>query len=406
MHPRSDLIELFSTFLRFDQAGSHVWGTDPVLRRSMQICLDQYGPCPDRAASTSPEDAEQFWVLYWHRRWQHQSERLAMAHLSAYLQETCYWSASRMTRQFASPIHHLADYFQMAITDLPKILDHCQPEHLAGLKAYAWVVFSNRIRDTLRRQREIDLCSDWGLLLKLSRKRLQEALAQRGLSDSEMQRYLLAWRCFTDLYIPATPGLNRLASPTPDLWAAIARCYNQRQKTQLPGSEVDRSPQDLAAWLADCARHIRAYFYPVVTSLSQSRPEEMTTEWEVVLPDAVTASPLDLAIVQEELRERQEQWGQISQILRTAIAQLDAANLQLVEMYYGQSLTQQQIATALGIPQYTVSRKLARVREALLSALARWSQETLHILPTSTVIKSMSVMLEEWLQVYCQPPDR
>jgi DNA-binding transcriptional regulator LsrR (DeoR family) len=71
-----------------------------------------------------------------------------------------------------------------------------------------------------------------------------------------------------------------------------------------------------------------------------------------------------------------------------------------LELYYAQALTQQQIAQQLEIKQYTVSRRLGNAKEKLLLTLAKWSQETLHISLTSTVVNDMYVVLEEWLQTH------
>jgi DNA-binding transcriptional regulator LsrR (DeoR family) len=89
-------------------------------------------------------------------------------------------------------------------------------------------------------------------------------------------------------------------------------------------------------------------------------------------------------------------------LLEDAIAKLDATGQKLLELYYQQALTQQQIAKELAIQQYTVSRKLSKTRESLLLTLTSWCQETLHISVTSDVVKYISTVLEEWLQAHYQ----
>jgi len=53
----------------------------------------------------------------------------------------------------------------------------------------------------------------------------------------------------------------------------------------------------------------------------------------------------------------------------------------------------------LKMSQPSVSRRLAKSREALLSALVQWSQDSLNISVTSNLVKEMSAALEEWLQI-------
>jgi len=82
------------------------------------------------------------------------------------------------------------------------------------------------------------------------------------------------------------------------------------------------------------------------------------------------------------------------------LGKLPPQSQKLLQLYYQQGLTQQQIAKQQQIQQYQVSRQLAKTRESLLLAIAKWSQETMHISPTSNVVKYISAVLEEWLQNY------
>ncbi len=107
-------------------------------------------------------------------------------------------------------------------------------------------------------------------------------------------------------------------------------------------------------------------------------------------------------MLQEELQQRQTQQSQISEVLTIALEKLDPQVRTLLELYYREKLTQQQIAAQLELKQYTISRRLSSTKEMLLLTLAKWSQETLHISPTSTAVKDMCVVLEEWLAAYYQ----
>jgi hypothetical protein len=85
MLPRQDPIEIFSTFIQFDYDRFGGWATDTRLRRSMRQSLK----------NISTENADSFWALYWHQIWQQQPTTLAREHLAAYLQEVCFWSATK-----------------------------------------------------------------------------------------------------------------------------------------------------------------------------------------------------------------------------------------------------------------------------------------------------------------------
>ncbi|MFP3422709.1 hypothetical protein R0K19_25400, partial [Bacillus sp. SIMBA_161] len=72
----------------------------------------------------------------------------------------------------------------------------------------------------------------------------------------------------------------------------------------------------------------------------------------------------------------------------------------LLDYYYRQGYGQKEIAQAFNTKQYTVSRQLNKIRKTLLSAIARWTQDTLHISLDSNVLKQMSGALEEWLNLH------
>ena len=402
MQPRTALTDRFSSFLQFTADRPMGWAIDSRLRRSMQQCLTQVPDAPQ---------VERFWEIYWHKRWLSTKSQpelssspplplapstLPVAHLSAYLQEACYWSTHKIVTRLESSQSRLSDCFQVAIAEVPKILKGCDPNQSASLKTYASNAFGNIIRDHLRQRREIDLCNEWGLLLKTSRKRLTEVLTQAGVGTGLRARYLLAWSCFESIYIPTkAPGLRQLAKPDAATWAAIAQRYNHDRHTlSEPGAEC--RPETLETWLVTCATQIRTYLYPAVRSLNTPQPQT-DRELQDDLP-AQSDSLLTDLITQEEQQTRHTQQSQLNDALTATLASLDDSAQTLLHLYYQQNLTQQQIAQQLNIPQYAVSRRLSKIRETLLRHLTQWSQLTLHISPTSDVIKHISTVLEEWLQ--------
>jgi DNA-directed RNA polymerase specialized sigma24 family protein len=136
-----------------------------------------------------------------------------------------------------------------------------------------------------------------------------------------------------------------------------------------------------------------------VTSINTPKPGQ---ERELVdtLAGEGEDSLLTELIVEEETEKRMSQQAQVQQVLTAAIADLASESQQLLALYYAEQLSQKNIAQRLGIKQYTVSRRLTKIRESLLQTLAQWSQETLHISLTSDVLKSTSALLEEWLVTY------
>lgn len=379
MQPRLTVVQIFSTFAQFEADRFSHWAIDVRLRRNMQQAQTQL-----EAAS------EEFWVLHWHR--QHQSE-LPSRHLAAYVQEVCYWAAHRIAAS-PSEVLELPDRFQIAIATLPKVLQTYRAEQGASLKTYARLSFRNTIRDRLRHQQESSRRTDWGLLRKVSQKCLIEALQVGGLSEDAIARYRLAWTSFKRLYQPTTTATRQLAAPDAETWQAIANFYSRQRSEAI-------DPAAIEGWLKVCAKQIRAYLSPPITSLNLQKFEDGSGEMQDDLPDQADP-PMESLITQEEWRSRQEQKTQIQQVLKTTLETLDPQMQTLLKLYYQQALTQQQIAQQLDIKQYTVSRRLSSAKEMLLKAIARWSQTTLHISLTSPAVQQMSLVLEDWLQSHYQ----
>jgi len=384
MQPRQSIIEIFSTFVQFDADRFSRWATESRLRRSIQSCLQQI----------PKENSEYFWVLYWYKFWQDSAAAsLAKQHLTAYLQESCYWTSQKTCASFASSQFKLSDCFQVAIAQVERVLKGFNPNQSSTLKNYASLIFGTAIRETLRQRQEVDICSDWGLLRKTSQKRLEESLQNAGLSPDTIYAYTLAWTAFKTLYVPTKASNSRqLSRPDDSTWEAIAKSYNS-QSTQ------SANPQTLEKWLLSAAKAIRKYLYPSPDSLNVSKGGDDGFELLDNLP-GTQESLINEIVAQEEEQARNQQQSEINQVLTTAIAQLEAQIQQILQLYYAQQLNQDAIAKQLDIKQYTVSRRLTKAKEVLLRSLANWCQDSLHISVTSHLLKSMSAVMEEWLQNY------
>lgn len=387
MHPRQDTVEIFSTFIQFDNDRFSCWATDSHLRRSMKKSLNQ----------TPTETSDNFWALYWHQVWLEQPNSLAKGHLTAYLQEICFWSSQKTINGFDSTQYKLSDCFQVGISRIDKVLKGFDRQRGFDLKSYASITFANLIRELLRQKKEVDICSDWSLLRKLSQKRMTEALLNAGLDSEVVKSHVLAWNCFKTMYVPERASSTRkLPKPKPDTWAAIANLYNQ-QKTQLVRSPR-ATAENIEEWMLVCVKVARSYLFPSVTSINQ--PKLGYESGEIADSLIGVESLLGDAIANELAQQRSQQQRDINQFLTATIKRLKTEEQQLLKLYYSLELKQAEIAKQLNTQQYSVSRKLARTRTELLKALAKWSQETMHISLTSDILNNISSLLEEWLASY------
>ncbi|MEH1949617.1 MAG: hypothetical protein V7K77_22075 [Nostoc sp.] len=104
MQPKQGIVTIFSSFLQFEADQFSDWRVDLKLRRSMENALLQVSQNP----------SENFWVVYWYKIWQTQASILTAAHISAYLQEVCYWVSRKIATNFTGSLS-VADLFQIAI---------------------------------------------------------------------------------------------------------------------------------------------------------------------------------------------------------------------------------------------------------------------------------------------------
>ncbi|WP_427156940.1 sigma-70 family RNA polymerase sigma factor [Aliinostoc sp. HNIBRCY26] len=382
MQPRQGILETFSTFVQFDADRFSVWVTDGKLNRSIKNCLQQH----------PQQISDNFWVLYWYKIWQIEASPLAVGHISAYLQEVCYWVARKIALNFSSQFS-IADCFQIAISCIHKILKNFNPEYSTSLKSYAEFAFERFLKDSLRVGKEADICTDWALLHKISRKRLINSLNHAGFNSQITKNYVLAWECFRELYTSDSQTIRQLGKPDNSTWQAITQLYNRQSLSQL-------TPETLEKWLSTCAKAVREFLYPKFVSVDAPIPGQESGNLLDTLPADLSASLLTEIIAQESARTRQTQQIQLNQVLIDAIAALDIQAQQLLQAYYQQNLTQQQIAEKLAIKQYSVSRRLSSIKRSLLTTLTQWSQDNLHISPTSVVVDAISKSLDEWLTNY------
>lgn len=390
MQTRENILEIFSTFLQFETDWVSRWIADPKLQRSMQHCLSQSSPS---------QFSEHFWALYWHKIWQTETNRLASDHLCAYLQEASYWTAKKMTMTFSKHLS-LTDLFQIALLKIDKVLAKFNPQQGTNLENYASLVFRSIIKDELRQRREVDICTDWALLHKLSQKRLLESLQDRGLTPEMIDDYLLAWKCFKAIYAPTQANTTRkMSEPEAAMWEDIQKLYNQQSRKK--SSEVSQ----LKKRLATCAKAARAYLYPKMVSVDAPKPGQEDGSLLDRLSANIQHSFLNEIIAQEEETNRQQERAKINAVLLKALVKLDVDSQRLLQMYYGKGLTQQEIAQQLDLKQYTVSRRLASHRKTLLLTLAQWSQKTKHDSLDTDVLNYINTILEEWLKVHYHHPD-
>lgn len=324
--PRKDLVDIFSTFLRFENDRAAGWLSDRHLKRNCEPVLQQ----PDAPNS------EDFWVNQWHAIWQEQrvsattpspkaaspQQRMALGHLSAYVQETCFWSVRRVIRKIDSTQFQVVDGFQIAISQLPKLLKAFDPNLAGSFNAYANTAFANLVRSQLRQRREIDLCSEWRLLLKLSRKQVRETLAHAGFAAPEAASYERLWQALLENYRPGQrQSQKQSVAPDETQLQQIAATFEQFcQAAEILPETLDQ--QQITQRLQLLAQKARAYLYPSTRSLNMTYGDG-ESDLLSNLPDVAAETPMANLMIQEEREQQQRRQQQLNQVMTAAIATLD-----------------------------------------------------------------------------------
>jgi RNA polymerase sigma factor (sigma-70 family) len=389
MNPRTSILDLFSTFAYLEGDNFRRWATDGRLRGSIKRCV-----------AANDDRSEGLWSVYWFQQWQSQTSPLAEPHLFAYLQEPCYWISQQMARRMQTSQYTLADYFQMTNIDIRRVLNSYELDRGSSLKSYASLLLSNALKDHLRQRQAVDICSDWALLRKWSKKRVREVLDRVGITEPEASQYQLAWFCFKTLYVPNDRTEDKSSNPNSSLWQEIADFYHTQQQSQLVVPGATLTPAQLEARLTKLGRWLREYLYPTIDSINRSKPGEETGEVQDNLSDDTGATLLDLAIEREEITQRSTQQLQLQTILTQAVTNLPAELQEILQLFYQKGLSQQELASQLKLSQPTVSRRIKKAEESLLQGLITWIESQLNQFPDPNVLKNISATLREWLTVH------
>ncbi len=376
---RGTIVEMFSTFLQLDQNSDLIapsWKSVATLEKSM---IQQI--------KNNPNFTQEQWASYWlNEVLNNQQHNLAKNHLSAYLEEACYWMAWKVCQQLSTANITQVDCFLIAreVTANPAKIFKNYDSSRSSLKTYAQFPIKRIIIEKIRTGSEVQGYSPTGMLRSVSKKELKEVLEKDHIKEPRFSECLLAYQCFRELYIPTHFKQNRqLKPPNTQQFTAIASRYNQlRARGNLT---QDINNQELEKLLNTCVDAIRRSLTICTVSL-----EEETLTSESIFSDVL-----------EESQALTDEWQQINTILANEFISLPSDAQKILKFTYGLDLTQTDIAKLVDSRQDKICRKISQYKLILLQALARWLQENLKVILTPQKINEMLKPLEEWLKIYC-----
>ena len=399
MQKRKNIPELFTTFITFINAHGSLsirWKSEPKLVQNLQRLL----------ASESEASEKYLSLLFLKAALKNKGEELASLHLSAYLEETCYWMAVKTANKVYTSDYTWQDYFQIAraLGAEPQRIFAKYDSRFSSIKTYAQLKLETGILEVIHQGREKQKYSDAGLLRSLTKTYLKKALARRGFNPRQQDRYVVAWQAFKQVYHPRKEaGTQRLAWPSKKGLSAIAQRYHQladSPQTSVTGEEIK-------SLLDTCVEAVKYYAAPKqdslddpdIHSLVEYRDSHPHTQADY---QASQPSPEDELWETESRAEEREQFEAIFSHLSQAFDALSPESQKMLELAWGLRLTQADIGKVFQLEQYQVSRQLDREKQSLLKSLAEWSQANFGLHLTPEQIGAMSDSLEGWLEWHCQ----
>jgi RNA polymerase sigma factor (sigma-70 family) len=389
LRSRKTVVEAFSSFIKINQENPYFydgWITSPPLRHSIES-----------QTQNDPEGNEDYWALVWLKKvLENPQQSLARGHLSAYLEEVCYWITVKDIKNILN-IYNFdpVDCFQIcrSVAAMPEIFKQYNSQ-LSKLKSYAKSHIQREVLEEIRQGLEEERFAKTGLLRHTKKTRFTKRLNRAGILEPEFSELLLAWQCFNNIYTEKTPrGSRTLPWPSEEKLAEIAESYNQLRSPNL--KFIDR--QNLNRMLDKCYQIIREYssIKPFYTDSIEHFQEQY--EWRE-MPININSGYKIWQDSDSKFNQQQE----VNSLLSKTFEKLKSEDRKILQLSIGLKITQSDIAKLLGLSkQYQVSRKKDSAKATLLQALAPWSVKKFNIQLSSEQLNGISIQLEEWLEKHC-----
>jgi RNA polymerase sigma factor (sigma-70 family) len=376
MRKRQNLVEKYSTFLKFINRNGRLltnWEPQPKLEIHMK-----------RMVELDPEAKEDFWTQYWLKEsLKPNSDQLAKGHLSAYLEETCYWTAITTAQKLGAKDFTWMDCLQIARATVanPGKLFAKYESNRGSIKNYSELKLKTAILEVVRVGRSKKKYTDAALLRVITKTALSQGLEKAGILPEQLPRYILSWRCFKEIYIPTKAvGSQKLEWPDGKQIEAIANRYNQLcSRSSLP--EITNA--ELETLLKTSVKAVRDTTAPSIRSLDES-------DLQLPAPD-------------EDFWESESQaseWHQVNSTLSNTFNALPKNDQIMLELEHGLALKQADIGKLFNVKQYQVSRQLDKAKRVLVKALVEWSQQELKISLNPQQIGAIATQIDGWLDWY------
>lgn len=385
---RTNLVDLFSTFIQQGDRNSYYWQAKPHLHRNMSRMVQQW---PDRS--------KQQWEAYWHQRWTVDRYPVSQGHLYAYLQEPCYRVASELVAYYPNRYGYTAaDYFHYGSICFEGFLKKYDPQINTNFGGFAVTFLRWRVRDELRKIDKGFGKTQWSRLLNSKPARLQDALTRAGILDELQEQYLLAVECFVEIYKPIKRmPKGKILEPLPETWVKITEAYNVL-------GHAPETQEAIKKWVQRTGQALSDYCNPRQESLNVELPGSEQQRLDFLADSTVVEEEDDDSFDYSSTHQKILAWvKERLATLELSQYRLNPKTFEILQLYHGRKLKQSAIAKQLGINQSNISRILGKVNKILTEDFIEWSANNLDYTVQADNLENISEALTQCLVLIHQP---
>ncbi|BAY64601.1 hypothetical protein NIES22_47000 [Calothrix brevissima NIES-22] len=385
---RQNLVDKFSMYIKVESNNGHLniqWQSQHHLKRNIELYLSKH---QQFAYLFSQQDhargVVQFWIdMAFHDLPQKQdwepSDRVQKAweHLKIYCESSCYEATKQVLKDaYQSQRSECWEEYLFICRCL--IYSDTKFRHILAkyisttslLDTYITGVLIKTIKD----EAGVAKFSKWRLLYKKSDKELKEALLRDGRYEPEISRLLFARKYFKLVYQvnKVQNPVNRVSKkwPEPDSldFAEAAQYYNAEKLLVCAPHEVaisaNTTGEQLQAGMEICITALQNYPKSITPRCSLDALKDAGCEFEALEPSLISVDELeDCTHHQSSLMHQAEA------ILQQQLQALKPDQQEILLLYYGLRISQQQIANKFHVTQGAIAHRLQTIERKFIKSL-------------------------------------
>ncbi|WP_138500865.1 hypothetical protein [Nostoc sp. PA-18-2419] len=313
---------------------------------------------------------------------------LAQWHLVAYLETPAFQAIRSLKfKSFENPQETWNYYFYLAkllandMSFILKIFKNYNKD-LQSLQDYFQLTFFNKIRDIYYKETGEGKYSTWFLLKKTGKKELTKKLKELGISNSQIEPYLVARDCLFEVY---SKSGQRWLCPN-EINYKMATEFCQRHYFQI-GLAKFKKLINMCIVALQYSFKVSYIGEDIETYLFESNKVDNISYLVPIESEVTTESISDYVI-------------ELNRVLLNELQLLkqETDNKVMLLLKYGLQLGEASIALKIGINQATVNRRCSRLRRQLLMSTAKWLKLRFSI--DLIKLENLDDYIEKWLKDY------